>query len=144
VLEVQGIAVFSAFFTVTVGSVLVSMHRYRELIAMALVPLLVVCGVTLALGGSKGAIAGGIANAAAETTAAVLALVMLHRVGMPLGYVWRLAPRVLAAAAVASAVLLLGIDRIAAAAIITVVYGGLLLLFRAVPPELLEAARLRA
>jgi O-antigen/teichoic acid export membrane protein len=143
VLEVQGIAVFAAFFTVTAGSVLVSLHKYRALIALAGSALLVSCVVTLGLAGSEGAIAGGIANASAESVAAIVALYFLHRSGQSIGYLARLLPRVLLAAGLASAVLLLGVRGIPAAAVITVVYGALLLVLRAIPDELLEAARLR-
>jgi O-antigen/teichoic acid export membrane protein len=143
VLEIQGIAVFAAFFTVTVGSVLVSLHKYRELIVMAGSAFVVSCAVTLGLAGSKGAIAGGIANAAAESTGAIVALWFLSRSGQSLGYLAHLLPRVVLAAAVGSAVLLAGVRDVPAAALITVIYGALLLLMRAVPPELLEAVRLR-
>jgi O-antigen/teichoic acid export membrane protein len=143
VLQVQGIAVFAAFFTVTVGSVLVSLHKYRELIVMVGSALVVSCALTLGLAGSKGAIAGGIANASAESVGAIVALYFLHRSGYSIGHLGRLLPRVLLAAGVASAVLLLGVRGIPAAAVITVVYGALLLMLRAIPDELLEAARLR-
>src|SRR4051812_14892123 len=45
ILEVQGIAVFAAFFTVSVGSVLVSLHRYRALIWMTVAALAVSCAI---------------------------------------------------------------------------------------------------
>jgi O-antigen/teichoic acid export membrane protein len=144
VLQVQGIAVIAAFFTVTVGSILVSLHRYRELSVMASAALVLSCVLSLSLAGEHGAIAGGIANAGAESLGAAIALWYLHRAGQSLHYLGVLLTRVVLAAGIASAVLLLGLRGVAAAVAITAIYLLVLLGLRAIPPELLEAVpRLR-
>jgi O-antigen/teichoic acid export membrane protein len=145
VLRIQAIAVLAAFLTVTAGHVLISLHRYRDLLVISAAALVTSVALTLGLAGAHGAKAGGIANAAAESVNALAALWCLRRAESRLRYPLGTVPRVLVAGGAAGALALVpGFGDIPQAAAMTVVYGALLLLFRAIPQELLDMLPRRA
>jgi O-antigen/teichoic acid export membrane protein len=138
VLRIQAIAVFAGFVTVTVGTVLISMRRFGDLLRTSAIALVVSVVVTLALVDSQGAQAGGIANAAAETLSAVAATWFLLRAQRHARFPLSLLPRLALAAALAGAVALAPVADFVQAAGMTIVFFAALHVMHAIPDELLD------
>ena len=142
-LRIQSVAIAGAFMTGVGTTALIAVQRQRALLlvnAVALVVVLVL-GITLIpLWEANGA---ALAASIGEVVLAVAALALLARarpaLRPDLGYV----PKLLLAAALGGACVLLPIPDAVAAVAALVVYVAVAVLLRAVPPELLEALRRR-
>jgi len=139
VLQLQAVALFASFVTVTAGNVLISLRRFGDLLRSALIALVISVVVTLVLADTQGAQAGGIANACAETVNAALGTWFLLRAQSQARFPVALVPRLIFAAALAGAIAFVPIPDVVQAALMTVVFFGALLAMRAIPDELLEA-----
>jgi O-antigen/teichoic acid export membrane protein len=140
VLEIQSFALLTQFVAAPWSYGLLSLHRHRELLLISLGSLAVSVGLTLILVPLLQARGAAVAFSGAELTLAVSSFVLLKRARPDLRFSARTPGRVLVAAALGAAVLLVpGITSISRAAIAAVVYGVVLLLLKAVPAELLQA-----
>jgi O-antigen/teichoic acid export membrane protein len=140
VLEIQSFALLTQFVATPWQYGLLSLHRHRELLLISIGSLAVSVGLTLILVPLLQARGAAVAFSGAELTLAVSSFVLLKRARPDLRFSARTPVRVLVAAALGAAVLLVpGITSISRAVIAAVVYGGVLLLLRAVPAELLQA-----
>lgn len=143
-LRLLSIALFATFVIALGGFTLLSLERYRSLVAANLIGLVVSAVLAASLGASQGETAGAIAVVCADLTLAALYLVALARGGDGIQLAGWIVFKVLIAAAVASATLLIpGLPVIAQAVVIGAVFGGAIVALRAVPDELIEAVRAR-
>jgi O-antigen/teichoic acid export membrane protein len=141
VLRIQALMFLVSFLFTANALYLVSIRRYRPLLVATSAALVLDVVLALALIPSLGAEGGAIADVATETAAA-LALTAV---------VWRLTPAgrltvsflsaLMLACAVSLSVLLLPIGSLAQATVATAIYLAILLAARAVPHEVIEAAR---
>jgi O-antigen/teichoic acid export membrane protein len=139
VLRIQAIAVLASFLLAAVTNGLISLAHYRQLLVLSACALVVSAVLTLTLAPGLGAQGGGIANAAAESLAAVLGTVFLTR-AVGVRFPWLTAAKVAVAVAAAGALALVpGLPDIATAALSTIVFAAVLLALRAIPDELLDA-----
>jgi O-antigen/teichoic acid export membrane protein len=143
VLRIQG-AVLTATFVSTSGALcLISLRRYRTMILVSSSALLldVVLGVVLipSLGARGGALADVITESLVAATITALVRDLLPRDRSS----WSFLPALALAAAVASAVVFAPIGPVASVAVATFLYFATLLLMRALPEELIHAARAR-
>ena len=140
VLEIQSFALLTQFVATPWQYGLLSLHRHRELLLISIGSLAVSVGLTLILVPLLQARGAAVAFSGAELTLAVSSFVLLKRARPDLRFSARTPFRVLVAAALGAAVLLVpGITSISRAAIAAVVYCVVLLLLKAVPAELLQA-----
>lgn len=142
-LRIQSVAIAGAFLT-QVGTVgLIAIQRQRQLVLVNLVALVVVLVLGFTLIPVWGANGAALAASLGEVVLAVTALAMLARVRPDLrpslGYV----PKLVAAAGVAGACVLLPLPAVVQTVFAVVVYGGLAFALRAVPAELLGALPVR-
>lgn len=144
VLQIQGIAMLASFVLAGWSFALLSLKRYRALLAVNLLALVVSFVLTLVLAGADGARGAAIATLCGESTLAVASLIVLVRGHPALRPRLTVAVKVLASAAPAAALALLpGVPSIVRALLALLVYGVLILATRAVPGEVLELLPLR-
>jgi O-antigen/teichoic acid export membrane protein len=140
VLEIQSFALLTQFVAAPWSYGLLSLHRHRELLLISLGSLAVSVGLTLILVPLLQARGAAIAFSGAELTLAVSSFVMLRRARPDLRFSARTPLRVLAAAALGAAVLLIpSLTSLSRAALGLVIYCAVLLLLKAVPAELTQA-----
>jgi O-antigen/teichoic acid export membrane protein len=140
VLQIQAIALFASCLLVAATHVLISLARYRDVLELSAAALTASVILVLALAPSLGAKGGAYANVGGESVAAIVGIALLARAEHGLRIPWPTVVKVVAALIPAGAVALIpGIPDIVAAVASTVVYGGLLLVLRAVPQELIDA-----
>jgi O-antigen/teichoic acid export membrane protein len=140
VLRIQAGAVFATFLLVAATHVLISLARYREVLILSGVALVVSAGLVLGLAPGMGAEGGAIGNVGGEAVAALIGITFLIRLEEGLAFPWPTLGKVAVALAPAAALVLVpGLPDVVIAALATVVYGALLLVLRAVPSELLDA-----
>jgi O-antigen/teichoic acid export membrane protein len=138
-LRFLGLALAASFLVATWGFALVSTERYRGLLVVNGVAFLVSALLTLALAASHGATGVGVAMLCSEVTIAVGYLIVLIRERPDLRPHLRVAPKVLAAAAPAAAVLLVGgLSSLAQLTIVLAIYTAGIALTRAMPREIIE------
>jgi O-antigen/teichoic acid export membrane protein len=139
VLRIQGVAMIPSFVSGVWVYTLLSLHRHREILIASLLALLftlVVTGTLASIDGARGAAFGTLIS---ETMYALILTVGIYRAGLRPGVSWPAIPRALAAAALGVAVLAIpGLPDIFRLALALALYGGGLLLFRAVPAEILQ------
>lgn len=139
VLQIQGTAMIASFVLAGWSFALLSLKRYRSLLVVNFVALVVSTVLTLVLAGSDGAHGAAIATVCGESALAVGSLIALTR-GHPelrpkLAVIAKVA---LSAAPAVVLALLSGVPSIVRALLALAVYGLLILLTRAVPREVLE------
>ncbi|HLM50582.1 MAG TPA: oligosaccharide flippase family protein [Solirubrobacteraceae bacterium] len=144
VLRIQAAAVLGTFLLATWGYSLLSVRRYRALLAGNVVALVAAAAVTLALAPYMGARGAAVATVVAEFTLACCYLAALLGGPEDVRLEVRWLPAALLAAAAAIAVpLALGLPALLAALLGGVIYLAVLWVGRAIPPELFEALPFR-
>jgi O-antigen/teichoic acid export membrane protein len=140
VLRIQSLAVVTQFVGSAGGYALLALHRYRSMLLITGAGLIVSVCLTLVLVPvfqSRGAAT---AFAAGEATVAILTFAMLRVARADITFSLRVPVRVLLAAVLAGAVVLIpGLTSLAQAVIASSVYLGVLVASGAVPPELAQA-----
>lgn len=140
VLRIQSVALLGTFLIATWSFALLSLHRYRGLLIANGSALVLVLSLTLLLAPAHGARGTAIALTVTELyLAAALAGVLLRSrrdLRLDLRIVWRIA---VAAVAAAAAGFVSGLPSAAAAVLAGAVYAAVLVVLRAVPPELRTA-----
>jgi O-antigen/teichoic acid export membrane protein len=140
VLRIQGPAILGTFLLATWGFALLSLRRYRELIACNAVALTVAAGVTVVLVPAHGAVGAAIATTAAELTLAAGYLLALARGPSRLRVSLAVYPRLALAVALALApALLLDVSDAVAVGLATGVYFAVLKVTGAIPADVLRA-----
>jgi O-antigen/teichoic acid export membrane protein len=144
VLRIQGVAVAAAFLSAVFAYGLLSLRHHRTILVVNLVGLTVSAALTAVLSSAAGAQGAAVATAIAEVVlVSSLAAVLIRRHPV-LRPSLAAVPRVALAAVLAGATVLIpGIPDLVAAALATLIYGGALVVLRAVPPELLAEIRRR-
>jgi O-antigen/teichoic acid export membrane protein len=142
VLQIQAFGLLATFVSVTWSTALLALHRHRALLLVNVVALSVSVAATLSLVPVLGAKGAAIATVAGEVAlAAAYSLAVTRgpqRIAVSLGVLPRVA---LAVAPAAALVFVHGLHGVALVAAASAVYFGLAFVFRAVPPELLDAMR---
>ncbi|HXB64995.1 MAG TPA: polysaccharide biosynthesis C-terminal domain-containing protein [Solirubrobacteraceae bacterium] len=150
VLRIQGFAMIASFVLAGWGFALLSIKRYRELLAVNAAALAVSCTLTLILAATDGAQGAAFATLGGEFTLALGYLAVLVRSHPELRPRPTILPKLLVATAPAVVVFLLllhSLPSVALTATVLAVYGLLILITRATPQEiteLLPIARRRA
>ena len=140
VLQIQAPTLLGSFLMATLGFVLLSLRRHRELLLANLVALALAVGLTLGLSPVYGAKGAAVATVAAEFgLASVYALFLFGRHPE-----LRISPRFVLPIAVAGAValaagLLIGLPSLPAAIVTSIVYWGIVVACRAFPGEVASA-----
>ena len=142
VLRIQGLTLVAAFTTAVWSYALLSLRRHREILVMTLAALALSIVLTVVLAGQDGARGAAIATTAAEALLTVLLYMALRRSTPGLRVRFEYTLRILAAAAIAAATILIpGIGSVGRLAAILVAYAAALVVLRALPPEILGAVR---
>lgn len=140
VLRIQAATLLWSFLMATLGFVLLSLRRHKELLLANLFALLLAVGLTLALAPDHGAAGAAVATLAAEFGLAAAYAVALFVRHPELRISWRfVGPLAIAGAAAGVPPALLGLPSVPAACFATVVYFGALILMRAIPREVSDA-----
>jgi O-antigen/teichoic acid export membrane protein len=140
VLAIQSFALLTQFVATTWQYGLLSLHRHRALLAISLGSLAASVGLTAILVPSLQARGAAIAFSSAELILACSSYVLLRSARGDLRFSARVPLRVVAAALLAAAVLLVpGLTSLSRAAIASVVYWSAVFVLRAVPAELMQA-----
>jgi O-antigen/teichoic acid export membrane protein len=137
VLQIQAAAILGSFLAVALAYDLLSLHRHAALLVSNCLGLILSLALTLALVPSLGAKGAAIATAAGEFALAVAYFVALRRAALRLPL--RIVLPVAGATGIAATLVFAGLSSLALAAAVGTVYVVLLFVFRAVPPEVVEA-----
>jgi O-antigen/teichoic acid export membrane protein len=138
ILAIQGLAVGASFCGVVWSNGLLSLGRYREILAISLFALVAGSALVAVLVEVDGARGAAIATAAAEVVLALLTAVALVRADRSLLPPLRIVPAVALALALAIATTLLPIPVLASVLLAAGVYLACVFALGAVPPELLQ------
>jgi O-antigen/teichoic acid export membrane protein len=138
VLGIQGFAVLASFLLATWGFALISLHLHRALLLANLAALAVSATLVLVLGARHGAVGAAWGTLAGELVLALGYVVALVRARPDLRPRLRNVPRVAAAALPAVGLALSAVPAVPAVLLGLTAYGGIALVLRAVPRELLE------
>lgn len=145
VLQIQSIAMLTQFVGSAAGYGLLALHRYRSMLLITGSGLAVSVALTLVLVPLLQARGAALAFAGGEVALTVLSFVALHNAKSDIGFSARVPVRVLLAALVAAAVVLVpGLTSLPEALIGCTLYAVVLLLSRAIPVELTQALLHRA
>ncbi len=139
VLRIQSVAIAAAFVTQLGTFGLVAVHRQRALVLVNVLALATVLVLGCALIPPLQADGAALAASIGETLLAIASMTMLVRARPALRPDLRYVPKLLLAAGLGGACILLPVPDAVAAVLAAGVYGGLAWLLRAVPEELLEA-----
>jgi O-antigen/teichoic acid export membrane protein len=140
VLEIQSVALVTQFVASAWQYGLLSLHRHRALLLISVGSLLVSVCLTFVLVPLLQARGAALAFSAAEITLAVSSFVQLKRARPGLRFALRVPLRVLLAAALAGAIVLLpGLSSLSRALVASLIYWGALVLLRGIPVELTQA-----
>ena len=138
VLQIQGVALLTAFLSIIGALMLVSLHRHRGVLVVNVVGLTSAVALTAALVPSFGA-----EGAAAATLLAELVIVVMYGVILVgrrvVHYDVDLVPRIAVAAAAASALAFTPFGSLVLVILSSLVYWGVLFALRGVPHEVLDA-----
>jgi O-antigen/teichoic acid export membrane protein len=141
VLRIQGLVFIPSFISSSCGLILISLRMYRRIMIVSSAALALNVVLALALVPPLGAKGGALGDVVTEALVAVALTTVLLRV-MPRHRIRAsVAPPVLLAAAVSALVLLLPVGSVARVITATVIYFGVLVLSRALPSEVTDAAR---
>jgi O-antigen/teichoic acid export membrane protein len=140
VLRIQGIAMIASFLIAGWGFGLISTKRYGSLLVVNALAFAVSCALTLILAPSHGARGGALATVCGEAVLASALLVALVRSQPLFRPQLRILPKVLLAAAPATAIALLatGVPSLPRAVLALAAFGLLVAATRAVPEEITE------
>jgi O-antigen/teichoic acid export membrane protein len=141
VLRIQAGALLLAFLNAVLGYALLSLGRYRALLAMALAALLTVAVLTPPLADAHGAVGGAIATVAGEAVVLAGGVVTLLWLHPELPFSTRGLVRIAVAGLAALATVLIGLPDVPAVLLATAVFFGLLFALRAFPDELIVETR---
>ncbi len=140
VLEIQSVALLTQFVATPWQYGLLSLHRHRDLLVISVASLIVSVVLTFVLVPVAQARGASIAFSGAELTLAASSFLLLRRAHPGLRFSPRVPVRVVAAAALGAAVLLIpGLSSFVSAALAFVIYGAVLVALRAIPAELIQA-----
>jgi O-antigen/teichoic acid export membrane protein len=142
VLQIQAASLLATFLAGASGYALLAQRRHAVLVGVNGIALMLAVVLTVALAHSHGADGAAIAVTAAEFVLAGLqwwGLVRRRRSLRP--SLRRVSPVLLAAAAAGACAFVPGLPDLAAAAVASIVYLAVLLLFRAIPQELIDELR---
>jgi O-antigen/teichoic acid export membrane protein len=138
-LRIQGATLAATFILAPLGFALLSLHAHREILAANIFGLIVILAAVAALASRFGPEGAALGTVVGETTLAVAYIVTLRRRDPDVLPGPERAIRALLAAAPCFAILFVdGLPSWVAAMVALVAYGGLLVVVRAVPDELLE------
>jgi O-antigen/teichoic acid export membrane protein len=142
VLRIQGITLVSTGIAVAAGYGLLTLRRYRAMMILNCVALVISAGLTLALVDPLGAKGAAIATVGTETALAIGIVTVLTRLRPDLlGGLVRV-PLIVAIGGVAAAIgLLCGLPALVALVVANVVFGAGILVGRLIPPELRDVIR---
>jgi O-antigen/teichoic acid export membrane protein len=135
-LRIEGAALLASFILPALGMALISLHRHRALAIANLVALSITATLTVILAKSHGATGAAVATVCGEWILCFCYLLALTRGAESLRLDASVALRVAVAAIPAFAVMLLKLPAVAQLAAGLVVYGGLVVLLKAIPSEL--------
>jgi len=141
VLRVQGIALVTAFLVATWSFALLSLRAHRELLICNAAAAAVALAGTLALAPTLDAMGAAIATLGAEAVLAIGYAIALHRRNAALTPNLAVIPKVLVAAGAGAAAGLSPTPAVVDAVIGGAVFAAVLVVLRAVPPELMHALR---
>jgi O-antigen/teichoic acid export membrane protein len=143
VLRIQALTMVTAFLLATWNFGLLSLKRFREIMLANLVSATVSIAGTIVLGSAFGAEGAAIAVVAAEAAVALASVYYLGRAGSGFAPQLGVVPKVLlaAAAGAGAALALHDLPSVVLAAISGVVFAGVVLATRAVPPEVTTLVR---
>jgi O-antigen/teichoic acid export membrane protein len=141
VLRIQSLVFVVSFVSTASALTLVALKRYRPLVFSSTGALLLNVVLGIVLIHADGARGGALADVLTETAAAIGLTLTVIRSVRGHEITARFVPPVLVAAGIAVAVLLLPIGSIAHVALATLIYFGVLLVLRAIPPEVTAALR---
>jgi O-antigen/teichoic acid export membrane protein len=138
-LRLLGSALAASFLAATWGFALISLERYRALLAVNALAFAISAALTLSLAATSGAQGVALATLCGESTLALGYLLVLIRGHSELRPQPGVVPKVLLAAAPALAVLLVpGLSSLLRSVLVLAVYSLLILLLRATPQEITE------
>jgi O-antigen/teichoic acid export membrane protein len=143
-LRIEGAALVASFLLPAWGIALISLHRHRALVIANLLALATTAALTLVLAKSHGAVGGAIASVCGEWIICGAYLLTLTRGTSKMRLNSAIVIKVAAAAVPAFAVVALGLPSVTQLAASLVVYGGVILLVRAIPRELYQLLPFRA
>jgi O-antigen/teichoic acid export membrane protein len=135
-LRIEGAALLASFILPALGLALISLHRHRALAIANLIALSITAALTIVLAKSHGATGAAVATVCGEWILCGGYLFALTRGTDALHLNATVALRVAAAAIPAFAVMLLGLPAVAQLVAALVVYGGLIVVVKAIPSEL--------
>ncbi len=138
VLQIQGLALIASFAVAGWSYALLSLKRYRDVLWVNLAAFAVSCGLTAALAPSDGARGAAIATLCGEATLALGSLLVLVRANRELRPEPAIVAKVALAAAPAAVIALLHIASVPRTALALAAYAAVILMTRAVPPEVTE------
>jgi O-antigen/teichoic acid export membrane protein len=140
VLQIQALALVANFVATSFSYGLLSLHRHRELLVTASAALVLSLALTLALVPWLEAQGAALAFTLGEVAVALLALVFVRRAQPDARFPLRTVACVAAAAAAAASLALVpGLPSLARALVGAVIFFGVLIGLRAIPPELIDA-----
>ncbi|HWF24108.1 MAG TPA: oligosaccharide flippase family protein [Solirubrobacteraceae bacterium] len=137
-LAIQSIGLGFTFVSVVLTTALLSLERYRVILAMNIVALLGGTTLIALLASTSGARGAAIGTAVDEGVLALMNVVALARADRTLAPPLRILPAVAAAAGAATLTTLIQLPVAASVALASAVYLAVLLVFRAIPQEVLE------
>jgi O-antigen/teichoic acid export membrane protein len=139
VLQIQGLALIASFVLAGWSYALLSLRLYRGVLATNLLAFVVSFVLTVVLAGSNGAKGAAVATVCGEATLALASLFVLTRRHPELRPKLGIVAKVAVAAAPAVALsLLAGVPSVVRMVLALALYGGMILLLRAIPAEVLE------
>jgi O-antigen/teichoic acid export membrane protein len=142
VLRIQGITLVSTGIAVAAGYGLLTLRRYRAMMILNCVALVISAGLTLALVDPLGAKGAAIATVGTETALAIGIVTVLTRLRPDLLAGLVRVPLIVAIGGVAAAIgLLCGLPALVALVVANVVFGAGILVGRLIPPELRDVIR---
>jgi O-antigen/teichoic acid export membrane protein len=141
VLRVQGVALVTAFLVATWSFALLSLRAHRELLICNAVAAAVALTGTLVLAPSLDAMGAAIATLGAEAALAIGYAIALHRRNAVLSPNPAIIPKVVLAAGVGATAGLLPTPAVVDAIVGVLAFAAVLVVLRAIPPELFHALR---
>jgi O-antigen/teichoic acid export membrane protein len=141
VMRIQAVTLFVVFLVVTMNYALLSLRQHRTMLIVTGTALLINAVAAGVLGASHGARGAALATMVADVISFVATCWALHRLGLPITRWLAVIPRVALALAPALLLWFAPIPDVAKAVVGVVVYGGMLIVLRAIPEELIVEAR---
>ena len=144
VMRIQGIALMASFVSAVWTYTLLSLHRHREILVLGLSALVLsgtLSGALAAIDGARGAAIG---TSISEIVFVLMLATATYRAGVRPGIAWRKIPRSLICASFGLATVAIpGLPDAARLVLAVAVYGGMLIVLKVIPDEILALLRLR-